>query len=297
MNLPRPIAGPGELLVAITAAGMNPFDAKVLEGILKERPHKFPLVAGVDAAGVVDAVGPGVERFRPGDRIYGQFLHTPVGRGTYAEYTTVPENVGVARIPDGLSDIQAAAIPTAGMTAYDALERLAVGSRSTLAIVGASGGIGSFAVPLASARGARVIGVARVGAARRLRTLGAHELQDVASPGWVEAVRGEHPDGIDALLDLMSDRAGFARALTLLHPGGRGATTVYAADPARTPPGVTAVTIDLQPSVELLERVTAELARHHLEVAVERTIPLERAPEALAEMRAGRSSGKTVIVL
>lgn len=295
MELPRPTEGPGEILVRMTAAGMNPYDPKILDGILKGRPHVFPLVAGVDGAGRVHAVGDGVTRFRPGDRIYGQFLRDPVGRGTYAEFAVVPESAPIARIPDSLSDTLAAAIPTSGMTAFDALGRLEVGPGSSIVIVGASGGVGSFAVQLAAARGAEVIAVARPGSETRLRELGAREVVDVS--GWVERLRVAHPQGLDALLDLMSDRAGFSSGLGVVKPGGRAATTVYAVDPDRIPAGVTAIAIDLQPSVELLEGVARAVVERGLSVPLRRTISLEEAVAVLAEIRAGRSVGKTVIAL
>ena len=295
VELPRPTEGPGEILVRMTAAGMNPYDPKILDGILKGRPHVFPLIAGVDGAGRVYAVGEGVTRFRPGDRIYGQFLRDPVGRGTYAEFAVVPESAPIARIPESLSGALAAAIPTSGMTAFDALGRLAVGPGASVAVVGASGGVGSFAVQLAAARGAKVIAVARPGAETRLRGLGAREVVDVS--GWVERVRAAHPQGLDALLDLMSDHAGFSSGLRLVKPGGRAATTVYAVDPDRVPAGVTAIAIDLQPSVELLEGVTQAVVERGLAVPIRRTIPLEESVAVLAEIRAGRAVGKTVILL
>ena len=298
MDLPPPSPGPRELLVQLDAAGMNPYDWKILEGILRPRPHVFPLIAGVDGAGSVVATGGQVRRFRPGDRVFGQFLHDPVGTGTYAELAPVPEDQGIARIPIGLPVREAAALPTAGMTALDALERLAIAPGATLVIVGASGGVGSIATQLAAARGIEVLAAVRPRSAERLHRLGARETFDVANPDWVRSLQEARPTGVDALLDLMSDRDTFARNLRLVRAGGRAATTVYASDPARAPPaGVEVLTIDLQPSRELLERLSAEVLARHLSVPVVRTISLDEAPAALAEIRAGRGTGKTVIAV
>lgn len=298
MDLPPPAPGPRELLVRLDTAGMNPYDWKILEGILRPRPHVFPLIAGVDGAGSVLATGEQVRRFRPGDRVFGQFLHDPVGTGTYAELAPVPEALGIVRIPAELPVAEAAALPTAGMTALDALERLGVAAGATLVIVGASGGIGSIATQIAAARGIEVLAVARASSWERLHRLGARETFDGANPEWVRAFRDARPKGADALLDLMSDRDSFARNLRLVRAGGRAATTVYASDPALAPPtGVDVLTIDLQPSSALLERLSTEFLTHHLSVPVVRTISLEEAPAVLAEIRAGRGAGKTVIAI
>jgi NADPH:quinone reductase-like Zn-dependent oxidoreductase len=104
MDLPAPPAGRGELLVRVAFAGMNPLDWKIGEGFYEgSRPHLFPLILGVDAAGTVEAVGATVARFRVGDPVFGQFLHSPVGTGTYAELTPVPEGIGIARVPGVLT--------------------------------------------------------------------------------------------------------------------------------------------------------------------------------------------------
>lgn len=298
MDLPLPAPGPSELLVRIEASGINPYDWKIVEGILRPRPHVFPLIAGVDAAGAVVATGTEVRRFRPGDRVFGQFLHDPVGTGTYAEFAPVPERIAIARTPSELRSHEAAALPTAGMAAFDALEQLDLRSGQTLVIVGASGGVGSLATELAAARGVEVWAVARARSVERLRQLGAHEVLDGSDPGWDGPLRAARPRGVDGLLDLMSGPVEFSRVLRLVRAGGRAATTVYAAGPELgPPPGVEVRTIDLQPSAALLERVSEEVVARHLAVPVERTIALEEAPRALAEVRAGRGTGKTVIAL
>ena len=299
MDLPKPSPRSGEVLVKMAAAGVNPFDWKILDGMFEgRRPHVFPLVLGVDGAGTVDTVGSGVTRFRPGDPIFGQFLHDPVGIGTFAEFATVPESIGVSHVPSALAPVEAAALPTAGMTALDSLDRLELSAGSTLLVVGASGGVGSLATQLAAARGIHVIAAARPGSADRLRALGAREIVDASAADLVERVREVHSEKLDGVLDMVSDRFRFGRLAALVRPGGRAATTVFVADPqAARSGGVLAVNVDLQPSSELLDRLAQEVVARHLRVPVEHRIPLSEAPAALAESRSGRASGKTVIVI
>jgi len=297
MDLPMPVAAPGELLVRVEFAGVNPFDWKIAEGLLEgSRPHLFPLVLGVDAAGTVESVGPAVDRCRSGDRVLGQFLHDPVGTGTYAEFALVPQGIGVARAPPELSFPEAAALPTAGMTALASLEALALEDESVLVIVGASGGVGSFATGLAAARGIRVSAVARAGSAARLRALGAQEVIDPTSSDPTAALKTAHPNGVDGLLDVMSDASGFARYLALVHRGGAAWSTTYAADArALGQAAVRGGNIDLQPNAALLERLVRAVVHHRLPVPLERKVRLSESPAALAELKAGRGHGKTVV--
>ncbi len=296
MDLPKPAPAAGELLVQMAAAGLNPFDGKIADGILKDRPHVFPLILGVDGAGTVEALGEGAHRFHPGDRIFGEFLHDPVGTGTYAEYAVVPERIGVVRTPEALSDLEAAGLPMSGMTALDALDRLDLESGNSLLVVGASGGIGSFALPLAHARGVRVIAIARATSAERMLTLGASEVVDANLPDWIETVQKRSTNGVDAVLDLMSKPETFRRVLTLVRPGGRAASTVYAADASHLKSTeIRAFNINLQPTSKLLERVTRQVLDGGIKIPIERTISLEGAPAALSEIRAGKGAGKTVV--
>lgn len=295
-DLPVPVPQEGELLVRVAAAGMNPLDWKLLDGRAKGRPTLFPLVLGTDGAGRVERPGPGTHRFAAGDSIFGQFLHTPVGTGTYAEFTLVPESLGVSRIPSGLSAVEAAALPTAGMTALVALDRLGLKKGTSLLIVGASGGVGSFAVQLAKRRGLKVIGAARPTAFDRLRRLGAAETVDLTDPDWLRTLARRYPRGVGGALDLMSDRPGFLGVLGRVRKGGRGASTVGAAVPeGRTDRDVESLSADLEPTTALLDRLADEVVHGTLLVPVERTISLAEAPAALEELRAGRGVGKTVV--
>jgi len=295
-ELPIPKAGTNELVVRVEFAGINPFDWKIADGIFEgSRPHVFPLILGIDAAGTVESTGEGVTRLRPGDRVVGSFLHDPVGLGTYSEFAVVPETNAVASLPPGLPSDQGAALPTAGMTALASLEMLALPAGATLLITGASGGVGSFATELAAARGARVTAVARESSAARLRSFGAEGVIDPTQGDPYSAVHAQFPAGVDGLLDLMSDRTTFPRWAACVRPGATAATTTFSADPESLKGRVRAVNINLQPTTALLERLIRSVIDDHLRVPLERTVRLEESADALGELRSGRGHGKTVV--
>ncbi len=169
--------GTGELLVRVRAAGVNPMDAKVRSGKFRLLVHeRFPLVLGTDFAGVVEAVGPEVADFEPGDRVFGSAQR--IGRGSYAE-RTLAKSHQVAPIPDRLSFAEAAALPCAGCTALQALRDLGeVQSAERVMIHGAAGGVGHFAVQIARLLGARATGTASAANLEFLSNLGAERAID-----------------------------------------------------------------------------------------------------------------------
>lgn len=293
MDLPPPEPHAGEVGVRIEAAGMNPFDWKIADGTFEgRRPHVFPLVLGVDGCGVVERVGAGVRTFTAGDRVVGSFLSDPVGRGTYAERSVVPESNAVVRVPAGLPPKLAAAVPTAGMTAVQSLDALGVSRGDRILLVGASGGIGSFAVQLARSRGVEVVAVARRASHERLLRLGAFAVIEPTAVDSEELRELSGAAGLDGLLDVASDAAGFALWARALKPGAAAASTIGAATPT---PGYRAVAIDMQPSSRDLARLFAEVGRGAVTIPLERSIRLEDVPGAIAESRGGRSLGKTVV--
>lgn len=297
MEVPAPTERPGEVQVRLSFAGVNPFDWKIADGALSpSRPHTFPLVLGVDGAGTVSAVGAEVRRFRVGDAVFGSFLHDPVGIGTYAELSTAPETNALAAIPEGLRPADAAALPTAGMTALTTIDALGLREGHTLVIVGASGGVGSYAVQIAAQARVRVIAVARPDAHTKLRALGAAEVVDPTRPDLAGRLRGALGGPADGLADLMSDRAAFASIASLVRPGGTAASTVGGADEASLATAhVRGVNIDMHPSVGLLDRLARMVVDGHVRVPIEAERPLEEAPAVIADVRAGRGRGKTVL--
>ncbi|MBL8113385.1 MAG: NADP-dependent oxidoreductase, partial [Acidobacteria bacterium] len=172
MELPRPVPGPGDLLVRVRAASVNPVDFKIRDGDVKVLLHyTFPLVLGNDLAGDVEAVGPGVTGFRVGDAIYARLDKDRIG--AIAEYALVRESAAAKR-PAGLDDVQAAALPLVGLTAWQALVDIAdLSAGQSVLIHAGSGGVGTFAIQLAKHLGARVATTASARTHDLLRSLGA----------------------------------------------------------------------------------------------------------------------------
>jgi NADPH:quinone reductase len=301
MELPKPAPGPGEVLVRLVGAALNPFDRAISDGFFRHMPHSFPLVLGVDGAGIVEEVGDGVEMFKEGDAVYGICItnHQPLGRGTFAEYIAVPSDAVIGPAPSRVSLVEAAAAPTAGMTAIGLVEETGIESGQTVLIVGASGGVGSFAVQLAAAQGARVLATARPDAAERLRSLGATETIDYGQGSVAEQVAEIEPDGVDVLLDLVSDPEAFAANLDMVRDGGRAMSIRYAAQAESLDSDrIDVANFNLREHPRapgLLKALTEAIDAGHLQVVVDAEVPLEEAPEAIASRGPGGARGKTVI--
>jgi NADPH:quinone reductase-like Zn-dependent oxidoreductase len=298
MHLPVPEPGPGETLVRLFAAGLNPMDWKIADGMLKDAvPYSFPLILGVDGAGVVDDAGPDA-RFRPGEQVFGRFFGVPRGLGTYAEYAIATPDDAVVPIPEGMLYTEAAALPTAGMTALTLVEEAGIeeGGEADVLVVGATGGVGQPTVRLAAARGAGVLATARPDMAERMSELGAAEILDPGLGDLNEQVRDVRPEGVDAVIDLVGDRHAAERTAGLLRSGGVYVSTVWGVNPdALDSQDVRGVNLDYTPTPELLDRVVELVTGGTMEITIEAEVPLEEAPDAVARSRSGGARGKTVI--
>jgi NADPH:quinone reductase-like Zn-dependent oxidoreductase len=297
MDLPTPEIGKDEVLIRVRAAGVNPFDWKVADGALEgEREHRFPLILGFDAAGVVERVGGGATRFAEGDEVYGYLFKPVIGGGSYADYVSAPADI-VAKKPESVGFAEAAALPTPGLAAMDLLDAVNLGEGDTLLIVGATGGVGSYAVQLAARRGARVIATARSANDAFVRELGAVDTVDHTTEDLIESVLVTHPDGIEAVIDVVSDPEALGRIARLVKRGGRIASSVDAADAeslARR--GIEATNVGARPDALRLAELARLVDAGELSVRPERTFPLEGAPEALEASRTGHVRGKLVLL-
>jgi NADPH2:quinone reductase len=296
-EMPTPEPGPGQVLLKMRAAGMNPMDRTLASGDWRPMPATFPMVLGADGAGVVEKLGEGASKFSVGDDLFYQLLIPPLGSaGTYAGYVAVTEDAPLVRVPAGLDDVVAAGLPTAGGAALALVDLLEPLTDKTVLIVGAGGGVGSFATQFAVNAGANVIANVHARDAERMRAYGAVETIDHTETPLLDAVRGAHPDGIDALLDLVSDAAGFAALASLVKSGGTAATSRYVADEgALSGAGITGVNFALQPSSELFERVGQAVAEGRVVAPPITRIPLEEVPSVLSSPDPRATSGKTVI--
>ncbi|MHB1565505.1 MAG: zinc-binding dehydrogenase [Acidiferrobacter sp.] len=225
-DVPVPVIGCAEVLVRNRATAVNPVDAKLRAdgswaGLVP------PVILGYDAAGVIEAVGAGVTDLHVGDAVF----YTPEifgnGQGTYAELTPVPARL-VALKPAGLSFVEAAAVPLAGGTAWEAIvRRLQRRPGQTLLILGGAGGVGSFAVQFARAAGARVLATASTANQETLRSLGADIAIDYQHDDVVAVIRHETDGGVDAIFDTVGGDA-IAQSLAGLRPFGQAATILGA---------------------------------------------------------------------
>ncbi|HEX6450403.1 MAG TPA: NADP-dependent oxidoreductase [Trebonia sp.] len=298
MELPVPHPAPGEVLVKLAAASLNPIDIDIAKGRLP-MPQVFPLVLGVDGAGRVTEVGEGVRGLKAGDVVHGQFLRAPLGHGTFAEYalvTEAPDGGALQRVPDGMPAEIAAALPTAGMAATGILETIGLQSGQSILVVGATGGVGVFAVQLAAARGAEVIATAGPEAERWIRDLGAAQTVDYTAGEVAEQVCKTHPDGVDAILDLTRDPDRFAEHAGLVRDGGAAVSAALVATPELLASERIAVTnFMMRDKPDLLARITAEATAARITVPIQRTVTLDEAPGALALNAAGGTRGKTTV--
>ncbi|MEV6639350.1 NADP-dependent oxidoreductase [Amycolatopsis sp. NPDC051371] len=215
---PQPVPGPGQLLVRLEAAAVNPVDVALVTGRLRaELPVRHPFIPGVDVSGVVEAVGEGVTGFAVGDAV---IAWNGVPSGAFAEYTLVQANGSGAVRPGGLDARHGAALPTGALTASALLDEAGLTPGSTLLVVGATGGLGGYAVQLAKRAGATVLATGRAGDSDYLRHLGADEAIDYNTEDVTARVRARAPDGADVVIDVARAGPALAASAAAAKPGG-----------------------------------------------------------------------------
>jgi NADPH:quinone reductase len=292
-EIPIPQIAPNEVLVRVRASSVNPVDNAIAAGMMRGMvEHAFPVVLGRDYAGVVEQAGSDVTRYAEGEEVYG-FLpaaNPNVHDGTWAELIAIPEDNFVARKPAGVELAAAGAAPLAAITAMSALDALGVSEGDTILVVGANGGVGSFAVQMAANAGATVIAPALPEDEEYLRELGVGEIlpreADVAA-----LVHERYPEGIEALLDLVSYAPeGFDTHAEVLHDDGRGASSLSAAGEGSERHNVMAM-----PTQEHLQRLARELEARTLKVNIQQTYEFDQAGEALRALSTEHTQGKRAI--
>ena len=287
-DLPEPPVGPDTVLVRTRAAGVNPVDIGIREGNLAGFfPHHFPIIPGWDLAGVVEAVGPAVVDFAPGDEVFGYLRRDDVQWGTAAELVPAPQRC-LAHKPQSLSFTEAGAVPLAGLTAYQALtEVLAVGEGDRVLVHRAAGGVGFFAVQIAAALGAHVIGTAGPRNHGFLIEAGAAEVLDYSAGPISEQLTAP----VDAVLDLNGGDT-LADAPKQVRDVSRIAGVV---DPAVN--GMGGRYVFVRPERHDLEELARMADAGQLRVAVAKAFPLERTGEAHELVAGGHVRGKVVVTL
>ncbi|KOG66516.1 alcohol dehydrogenase [Streptomyces griseoflavus] len=284
---PDPKVGPDSVLVRVKAAGVNPVDWKVLAGYLDPMMDvHFPLIPGWDVAGVVEAVGQDATEFDVGDEVVGYVRKDEVQHGTFAELVAAPVRT-LARKPAALDWQQAAGLPLAGLTALQALDRVGATKGETVLVHAAAGGVGSFAVQIAVARGARVIGTASERNHDFLRSLGAEPV--TYGDGLAGRVRELAPDGVDAAVDFVGNGV-IDVSQELLRDTSRVASI---ADSEVKRKGGHMVWV--RPDHAGLTALGDLADAGKLTVHVDTVLPLSEAAEAFRRSQEGRTRGKIVL--
>ncbi|MFC9897375.1 NADP-dependent oxidoreductase [Nocardia sp. NPDC127579] len=291
VEVDKPVPGLAEVLVRVHATSVNPTDVwHRFSGGLVGRI--VPL--GWDVSGVVEAVGPGVTRFRPGDEVFGMPRH-PLPAGTYAEYVTSPARHLVAK-PAELTHTEAAALPLVAMTAWQALVDVAeVRAGQRVLIHAAAGGVGHVAVQIAKARGAYVIGTASAGKREFVRGLGADEVIDYTAVDFADVVTD-----VDVVLDPIGGEYG-PRSLRTLRPGG---IVVSLASPAEdqlaelaAPQGKRARFMAVEADLQGMREIAALAEAGRLRAHIDAVLPIADVAEAHELSAGGRTTGKIVLTV
>jgi NADPH:quinone reductase-like Zn-dependent oxidoreductase len=271
-------------------------DPILTSGAYKEMmEHRLPLIPGLEFSGTVEAVGSGVEGLGVGDEVFGRSTKPYFGEGTFAEFMTTRTD-GLARKPASLSHTDAAALPLAGTAAIALVDAVGLKSGETVVIVGAAGGVGSYATQLAARTGARVIAVTRSDSADHVRDFGADNVIDYAAGDVAEQIRAIAPGGVDAIIDLHSDRDTLLGLSATAKRGGRIASSVNAVDAdALTELGLTGRNVSA--ATERVGELGDLVVSGELRVPVTHTYTLSETNDALAEQASRQSRGKLVIVI
>lgn len=288
IRLPLPKLGPGEVLVRVKCAAVNPVDWKIMAGGLDGLMDViYPVIPGWDVAGTVERVGIDVPEYAEGDEVMAYARKDYVHGGTFAEFVTVPVRA-LAHKPASLDWAEAAGLPLAGLTAYQVLTRLGTGKDDTVLIHGAAGGVGSLAVQIARSLGARVIGTASPRNHDRVRELGGEPV--AYGDGLADRVRALVPEGPTVVADFVGGVGSVTREV--LHNDGRHASI---ADPSVLGSGgewmwVRPVGSDLAALGELADS-------GQLKVPVAKTFPLAELAAAFELSQGGHTAGKIVVEL
>lgn len=285
-DAPRPTPKQAEVLVRVRAAGVNPIDWKIREGYMKDWiPASFPLTLGQDFAGEVVELGAGVTNFEPGDEVYG------FADGAYAEFAVASINE-IALKPHSMDFVAAAALPTAALTAYQVVVDIIQPLKDqTILILGAAGGVGSFATQLCKWKDARVIAVASAKDSDYLKKLGIAQLIDYKTERFEEKVKN-----VDVVVDLIGGDSLTRSFSTVKKTGGLVVTTVGPLDEAQaSKQGIRAIQFVMQPKGTELAEITKLVDQGILKPRLSKVLPLTQAKDAQDLNQSGQSHGKIVL--
>jgi len=288
-NIEKPRPGFDEVLVHVRAAAVNPVDWMIAEGYGKEWwGHSLPMTLGCDLAGVIESVGERVGEFKSGDSVFG--YSNLMRLGAFAEFAVVGSDE-IAPMPASLDFVHAAAVPVSTLTPWQAMFVIAgLQSGQSVLVHAAAGGVGSMAVQLAKARGARVIGTASGRNVEFVRSLGADEVIDYMTTRFEDAVHD-----VDVVFDLVGGETQ-SRSIGVLRKGGFLVSAVQPPDEAAlADTGRRGGMVKVEPNGSLLREIAALIDSGKVVVNIERVLPLDDAVQALELSKTGRTRGKIVL--
>ena len=287
LDVPRP--GPREVRVRVLASSVNPVDAAIERGFFRSMyEYRLPAALGRDFAGVIDAVGKDVTDYAEGDDVFGMVKRDYIGDGTFAEFVVVdPDRFLVRRSADVPVDA-AGAMGLAGVTALQCIDALGLPQSSSVFINGASGGVGSFAIQIAVARGLKVVATARPGDEEaHVRHLGATQTVDWSVGNATDSVKRLHPEGVGGAVDLISrNTESFLSIASAVAAGGSAVTTLSAA-PAEAPSDKTLRNVHSDSDPGLLTELQRLVASGSVKVPLLASFPFEKIADAFALLATG----------
>jgi len=290
-----PELGDEEVSIKVAYAGMNPVDGKFADGRYSDYPHQFPIILGWEAAGIIVACGKKVVKWRKGDEVF-VYCRKPVLQwGSWAEYLNVRAE-DVALKPKNLCMAEAAAIPLAGLTAWQALfDKGRLKAEETVLIHGGAGGVGGFAIQWAKLHGAHVVTTASAAKNTYVKQLGADETIDYQNADFVKEILKKHPKGIDLVLDSMGGST-WKRSFEVLKPGGcivslREQPDVDLAKKFQ----VRAEYLFVTPNAAQLKEIAGLFEKGQAKHPHITELALEQVNEGMEEIRKGHTTGKIVL--
>jgi NADPH:quinone reductase-like Zn-dependent oxidoreductase len=288
-DVPQPEPKQDQLLIRVIAAGVNPVDGMIRSGMFDKEGHRaFPIILGGDIAGIVEKVGSNVTKFKSGDPI---FAYVSLDNsGGYAQYALVTEREAAPK-PESLSYVEAAAVPIVALTAWQALiDSAKLKSGQTVLIHGGSGGVGSFAIQIAKAHGAKVIATASTANQELLKQLGADVAIDYTTQNFEDIAKD-----VDVVLDSIGKDT-LARSYGVVKKGGIIVSLVARPDPVELEKhGIRGKALDVEPNSDELTEIGKLIDGKKINVIVSQTFPLSEARKAQEKVATGHTRGKIVL--
>lgn len=288
-DVPRPVPKEDEILIRVIAASVNPVDVAIRKGYLAELiGNRFPLILGMDAAGIVEKTGAKITKFKPGDSVYAFF--TLASEGGYAAFVIAKENE-IAFKPKAVTYTRAAAVPAAGSTAWQVLVEVAkLGAGQTVLIHGGSGGVGHLAIQIAKARGAKIIATASTTNQDFIKEMGADVAVDYTKTKFEEIAKD-----VDVVLDMVGGET-LKRSYGVVKKGGIIVSIVDDLDQKELDAhGIRGMTFRCEPKASVLEDLAKLIDAKKLTPVVSQTFPLSQVAKAQEQIATRHTRGKIVL--